>query len=201
MQTRVLAEKIWNHPDNRGLRDAKRRKSCLYAGDRVTIPDVSLREVDCRTEKRHRFQRIAQTVELKLQANIRGPEARPQVHWVEEGDFIQPAVAPGRELNVINRSNGLYNRDGVRRGWEITQLAFADRRVRVLEQLGPNRRPQYMIHGIRHHLNSYRRAQQASDPNRLVRLFVMAHTHIPFFTHIMVGQPPLPARDRRAMAG
>lgn len=94
-----------------------------------------------------------------------------------------------------------YNRDGVRRGWEITQLAFVDRRVRELEGLGPNRRPQYMAHSVRHHLSSYLRAQQRSDPGRLVRLFVMAHTHAPFFTHILVGQPPLPARDRHTMAG
>lgn len=123
----VPAEKIWNHPDNRGLRDAKRRKSCLYAGDRVTIPDVSLKEVDCQTEKRHRFQRAAETVELKLQFLEQGEPRANEPYSLRIGAVVRsgdldsegrlhervPADATRAEIWVGN------DEERVRRQYEI----------------------------------------------------------------------------------
>jgi hypothetical protein len=75
-----------------------------------------------------------------------------------------------------------------------------DRRVRAIERLGPNRRRLYMAHGVRHYLNSFQRAQQRSDPGRLLRIFIMAHTHLPFFSYVNVGHPARPRRDEHTVS-
>lgn len=62
----VPVDKIWDHPDNRALRQRGRTKSILYPGDAVTIPDHETKEVQAATERRHRFSCRGRTTWLRL---------------------------------------------------------------------------------------------------------------------------------------
>lgn len=52
----IPADKILNHPDNRSLRNRQRDSGILFPGDRLTIPEREIKEIDCATEQRHRFR-------------------------------------------------------------------------------------------------------------------------------------------------
>jgi N-acetylmuramoyl-L-alanine amidase len=67
----VPADKILNHPNNAELRDRNRDLGILYSGDRITIPDVEIREVTGATDQRHRFRCINRNSWLRVQFFIR----------------------------------------------------------------------------------------------------------------------------------
>lgn len=48
-------ETVWNHPENRELRQQRKHPNILKKGDRVCIPDRELKEESVATEQRHRF--------------------------------------------------------------------------------------------------------------------------------------------------
>lgn len=62
----IPARKIWDHPDNRPLRERGRTMSILYPGDIVTIPERETREASAATERRHRFSCRGRTTWLRL---------------------------------------------------------------------------------------------------------------------------------------
>lgn len=62
----VPVAKIWDHPDNRTLRERGRTQSILYPGDTVTIPDHETKEVSAATHRRHRFSCRGRTTWLRL---------------------------------------------------------------------------------------------------------------------------------------
>ncbi len=62
----IPARKIWDHPDNRPLRERGRTMSILYPGDIVTIPERETKEVSAATERRHRFSCRGRTTWLRL---------------------------------------------------------------------------------------------------------------------------------------
>ncbi len=59
-------EKLWDLPDNRTLRDTRKDPNILLAGDKITVPDIELKEVDCATEQKHRFRRKGVPSVLRL---------------------------------------------------------------------------------------------------------------------------------------
>ena len=59
-------EKLWNHPENAELKQRRKNLNILYPGDVIHIPDKELHEVSRPTDKRHRFQKLSQTVLLRL---------------------------------------------------------------------------------------------------------------------------------------
>ena len=62
----VLPDVIWDHPDNRGLRQQHRQKAILYPGEVVTVPDREKREENVSTGQRHRFVLRVGRVPLEL---------------------------------------------------------------------------------------------------------------------------------------
>lgn len=48
-------ETVWNHPENRELRERRQKHNIIKKGDRIYIPDWELREYQAETEKRHTF--------------------------------------------------------------------------------------------------------------------------------------------------
>ena len=62
----IPVDKIINHSDNRRLRERKRNEGILFPGDRITIPDREIREIDGSTEQRHRFRYKTGNARLKL---------------------------------------------------------------------------------------------------------------------------------------
>lgn len=61
-----LPDTIWNHPANAELRSERQNGNILYAGDVLTIPDVSLRKETRPTDKRHVFRRKGVPEKLKI---------------------------------------------------------------------------------------------------------------------------------------
>jgi N-acetylmuramoyl-L-alanine amidase len=48
---------IWNHPENRALRESRKHLNILKPGDEVFIPDRTIKVVERPTDKRHQFVR------------------------------------------------------------------------------------------------------------------------------------------------
>lgn len=50
-------ETIWNAPQNKALKEARKKPGVLMPGDRLFIPEKQQKQVDCPTGERHRFKR------------------------------------------------------------------------------------------------------------------------------------------------
>ncbi|MBX3322747.1 MAG: hypothetical protein KF757_07125 [Phycisphaeraceae bacterium] len=59
-------EKLWNLADNRELRDIRKDPNTLLPSDRITIPDIEIKEESRATEARHRFRRKGVPGKLKI---------------------------------------------------------------------------------------------------------------------------------------
>ena len=57
---------LWDHPRNRGLRDARKHPGVLLPGDRVFVPELEVKTVTLEAGKRHRIVIHGQTVLLRL---------------------------------------------------------------------------------------------------------------------------------------
>lgn len=64
---------LWNHADNKSLKDLRKDPHVLLPGDVVSIPDKRLKEVSKPAESRHRFRRKGVPKEMRVQL-IEGTE-------------------------------------------------------------------------------------------------------------------------------
>lgn len=80
-----------------------------------------------------------------------------------------------------------YNIDGELSGWEITQLAYVERRVRHIQSLwdaiSGSTRNIMLGRGVNRYLHHRPSGQAASN----MKAFVMAHTHSPYMTNVVVS--------------
>lgn len=58
---------LWNHADNKALKDLRKDAHVLLPGDVVAIPDKRLKEVSKPAESRHRFRRKGVPKEMRVQ--------------------------------------------------------------------------------------------------------------------------------------
>ncbi len=49
-------QNIWDHPENKGLRQKRQNPNVLFPGDRLYIPDKEPKEIAGATTQRHRFR-------------------------------------------------------------------------------------------------------------------------------------------------
>jgi hypothetical protein len=85
----IPADKIWDKPENRSLRERGRTPAILYPGDEVVIPEKESKEINAATEQRHRFRCEGRTRWLRVNFRRRG-EGRahePYVAVVDGRDF------------------------------------------------------------------------------------------------------------------
>jgi Putative peptidoglycan binding domain/LysM domain len=57
---------IYNHPSNAALKQKRPKPNLLQAGDSVFIPDKELKEENCATDQKHKFQFIRKKVKLRI---------------------------------------------------------------------------------------------------------------------------------------
>ena len=63
-------ETLWNHSDNADLKSRRRDPSVLLEGDRVHIPDLTLKQQSCASEQKHRFRLKGVPAKLKIRVCI-----------------------------------------------------------------------------------------------------------------------------------
>ena len=51
----LLLETVWNHPENKELKELRKDPHILYPGDQLFVPDIQLKEVSAVTEITHIF--------------------------------------------------------------------------------------------------------------------------------------------------
>jgi N-acetylmuramoyl-L-alanine amidase len=66
-QKGFFPDTLWNHADNKALKDLRKDPHVLLPGDVVAIPDKRLKEVSKPEEKRHRFRRKGVPKEMRVQ--------------------------------------------------------------------------------------------------------------------------------------
>src|SRR5688500_7771226 len=67
---------IYDHPDNAEFKKLRPDPNILYPGDRLIVPDKSLKEAGCPTEKQHVFK-------------VRKPDAVLRLVIIEQGERLK----------------------------------------------------------------------------------------------------------------
>jgi len=87
---------IWNHPDNAGLKAARKDPGILLPGDRVHIPEVAPKSVDLASGRRHRVVIMGQNVELNLRmCDAEGEPVADAKYEIVVGKRRIPATTDG----------------------------------------------------------------------------------------------------------
>jgi hypothetical protein len=92
---------IWDHPSNADLKNQRKNPNVLLEGDIVHIPDLTLKQADAATEKRHRFHR--KSVPQRLQIRLLDQKGQPR-HDLRYKLTIDGQVRQGK-----TDGNGLLN--------------------------------------------------------------------------------------------
>lgn len=77
----VGAASIWDHPDNRDLKDRRKSPHILKPGDSLFVPEQERREVEAATGKLHRFKVKLATTTLRVRFHLED-DARSEVPFV-----------------------------------------------------------------------------------------------------------------------
>ena len=125
-QAGLTWQKVWDHPENAGLRQQRTDPNVLYPGDSVFVPDLEIRKESRPTDQRHRFKKLGSTAKLKLRLLVEDkPRAGEPYKLVIDGvtksgttdgnGFINQSLPPGAT------SGTLYVGTGVQ---DVYQLSF-----------------------------------------------------------------------------
>lgn len=77
----LRAEAIWDHPDNRDLKQRRKTPHILKPGDSLFVPEKQGKEVEVATGELHRFKVKLATTTLRVRFHLED-EARSSVPWV-----------------------------------------------------------------------------------------------------------------------
>lgn len=80
-------ETVWNHSENRQLRELRKKHNILKKGDRIYIPDWEIKEYQAETEKRHTFCVKVRRVNFTLTLmNLGQPRANEDYTLIVNGN-------------------------------------------------------------------------------------------------------------------
>jgi N-acetylmuramoyl-L-alanine amidase len=89
-QTGHFWKKLWDHPENAGLKQLRKDPNVLFADDLIHVPPIEIKEVPKPTEQRHKFKRKGEPCRLKLQLLKLGkPRANEEYVLEIEGKLIK----------------------------------------------------------------------------------------------------------------
>lgn len=110
-----LPDTVWDHPNNRSLKEKRKTLKELLPGDKVFIPEVRVKEVKEPTNQVHKFS-------LK---------AAPHRHWIEielVGEDNEPV--PNEKYVIILPDGNVQEGELDDRGWaRVESVAAGDCRV------------------------------------------------------------------------
>ena len=86
---------IWNHADNKTLKDKRKNMDMLLAGDEVTIPDKKPKELSKPPEKLHKFKRKGVPKKLRIKLMSAGKPLKNAKCKLEVGDITKEVTANG----------------------------------------------------------------------------------------------------------
>lgn len=112
-----LWKTIWDHPKNAAIKNARGSPNILLPGDRLHIPEKTIKTVDRSTDQKHVFVREASTTKLRLCIKQVGePRSNQPYRLVIDGnsfegktdntgwiDVVIPADATNGQLTVGDR--------------------------------------------------------------------------------------------------
>lgn len=61
---------VWDHPENRALKDLRRDPNVLDEDDEVFVPEIEIKEESGATEQRHRFRRKGVPAKIKIRVMV-----------------------------------------------------------------------------------------------------------------------------------
>jgi N-acetylmuramoyl-L-alanine amidase len=108
---------VWEHTKNATLKELRKKPSCLREGDWVYIPDFTLREESCVTEKRHRFRRLGIPAYLHIRLmRDNKPRANLEYQLIIEGIHVSgktdddgelhESIPPGARVGILRTREG-----------------------------------------------------------------------------------------------
>lgn len=81
-------QKIWEHPNNSKLKEARQNPHILYPGDKIYIPEKEEKEEPAATGQKHRFRRKGVPEKLELILSLEGEPRRDEEYELEiDGRF------------------------------------------------------------------------------------------------------------------
>jgi hypothetical protein len=118
-KTGFFWQTLWNHPENAELRRARKDHNILMPGDRVYIPELSIKEEARATEQRHRFVRKGMPSKIKVRLlDLDSPEPYANKRYIlnvdgrlhegtVDGDgYVELPIDPGAQSAVLTVGDG-----------------------------------------------------------------------------------------------
>jgi putative peptidoglycan binding protein len=109
---------IWNHADNADLKQLRKDPNALLEGDVVVIPDKTVKEESCATEKTHKFKKKGTPAKIKIRLLL-DDEPRKNVpfklnidgKWIKEGKtdgdgYVQASIPAGAKQGELRVGSG-----------------------------------------------------------------------------------------------
>ena len=137
---------IWEHENNRALRDERSDPNVLNPGDELFVPELDGKQVGCESGQRHRFRRVGLPYRVRLRI-LRDGEPRVGVHWVltidgsrQEGDtdedgFLEATTqrpVDNAELQLVEGDDEEHYQIGLAHLDPVQEVSGAQQRLRNL---------------------------------------------------------------------
>lgn len=88
------ADTLWNHADNKALREKRRSPNVLYVGDVVFIPEKEQKQLKVTPNATHQFQVKAKPPELRLRVLAGGKPVKDAAYTIAvDGVEVEPKKA------------------------------------------------------------------------------------------------------------
>jgi N-acetylmuramoyl-L-alanine amidase len=89
-------ETIWNHPKNQPLRGIRKDTNVLLPGDKIFIPEKTIKDIQGSTEQKHRFRKKGIPCKLKIQfLNEKGQPRSNDPYILEVDGKVTDGVLDG----------------------------------------------------------------------------------------------------------
>lgn len=89
---------LWNHPDNKALRDKRKSPNVLHVGDVIAIPDKEQKQLKVTSNQTHQFQVKVKPPELRLRVLAGGKPVKGAAYTLHV-DGAEPEPKKARKTD------------------------------------------------------------------------------------------------------